>query len=274
MTIGQILTNSPLPHRETEILLAFSLKKPREYLLAHPESLISAARQARFKLLVKRREKGWPIAYLVGEKGFYGLDILVTTDVLIPRPETELIVDEILSQKIPIGATIIDIGTGSGAIIIALAKNLKGNNLQLFATDISTRALAIAKKNARRHGLSSQIRFWLGDLLRPLKGRLSGQDLIIAANLPYLTKRQIAASPSIKKEPRLALDGGPDGLDCYRKLFKQSKDSDYHSLFLIGEIDPSQRAVISRLARYAFPAASLTIKKDLAGKNRFFILKA
>lgn len=279
MTIKQAFINSLLPPRETEILLAFLIKKPREFLLTHPETNISAATYSRFKNLSKKRLANWPIAYLTGHKEFYSLDFLVNDKVLVPRPETEMIVEEIIGQEenLPAKTTIIDIGTGSGAIIISLAKNLKKENLKkisFLAVDISPAALRIAGQNARRQGLAKIIKFYHGNLLAPLSRQLKGRGLIIAANLPYLTKSQIAASPSIKKEPRLALEGGKDGLKYYQELFKQLKVLGPKSLTLIGEISPEQKVKILKLAKQYFPKLPAKIKKDLSGKNRFFIISS
>ena len=183
-----------------------------------------------------------------------------------------MIIDEI-SQLKSAKPLIIDVGTGSSAIITALAKNIKLNGARFIAADISGPALKIAKENAKFNKVSKKIKFYQGNLLSPILKSLSGQNLVIAANLPYLTKKQIASAPSIKREPRLALDGGPDGLKYYQTLFKQLKGVKYKSLYLILEIDPGQTAKIKSLAKKYFPSSFLEIKKDLTGKNRFVIIK-
>lgn len=275
ITIGQILAERSLPRREIEILLAFSLKKTREYLLAHPEGAVKATGYRKYLSLAKKRQQGWPVAYLTGQQGFYGLELSVDEKVLIPRPETEMMVDEILARQkdIPAGATFVDVGTGSGAIIIALAINLRAECFSFLATDISSFALSLARKNSRRYKLGGKIRFSAGNLLAPIKKGLVGRDLVIAANLPYLTARQIASSPSIKKEPRLALYGGSNGgWELYEALFKQLGSIPYRSLRLFSEIDPGQAKAISVLARSYFPASRLVIKDDLAGNKRLAII--
>lgn len=272
MNLLQILKNSSLPQKETESLLAFLLNKNREFLIAHPEIKISPVQCKKLRELEKKRLAGWSIAVLIGQKEFYSLNFKVDKNVLVPRPETEMIVDEILKTNI-VSPLIIDLGTGSGAIIIALAKNLKLDKAQFLAVDISSPALKIARQNAKLHKLNKKIKFYYGNLLLPILKLLPGQNLIIAANLPYLTKKQIIASPSIKREPKLALDGGTDGLKYYQALFEQLKTIKYKSLELFIEIDPSQTSKIKTLAKKYFPPHILEIKKDLAGRNRLLIIK-
>jgi len=285
MKISQVVKNSSLSRPETEILLSFLLKKSREFIMAHPETAVEPVAYGRYQLLEKERLAGWPIAYLTGEKEFYGLDFQVSPAVLTPRPETELMVEEIINEiKVnddfrPSDLWLIDVGTGSGAIIITLARELQRLAPRIFkrskiaAADISASALRLAGANARRHGLAKKIKFYRDDLLTPLKSQLKGRRLIIAANLPYLTPRQIKNSPSIKREPRLALDGGTDGLKYYRRLFTQLAPIKYQSLALFCEIDPGQTAKMIKLVKKHWPAASLKIIKDLAGRNRLVIIK-
>jgi len=290
--------NIPNPHLEAEILLSFVLDKSREFILTHPEKRLSKKQISNIQYLISKRQKGVPIAYLIGHKQFYGLDFYVNKNVLIPRPETELIVDEAINllrsklrnkQKI----IVIDIGTGTGCIIITLAKLLKKNiqypclagrraisNIQYLATDISRPALAIARQNAKLHKVNNKIKFLLGDLLKPIISKpliLNFQsEIIITANLPYLTPGQIKNSPTIKYEPKLALLAGSDGLKYYRQLIKQIKK--LHSTYplpfsLFFEINPEQTKKIKLIIKKHFPLAKIKIKKDLAGRNRLVIVK-
>jgi len=272
MTFLQLLKISSLPPKETEILAAFLLHKNREFLLTYPETKINPLLLKKFKTIEKRRLLGWSIAVLTGQKEFYGLNFIVDKNVLVPRPETEMIVDEILKKEEG-DCLVIDLGTGSGAIIVSLAKKLKTARTKFLAVDISSASLKIARQNAKLHKVNKKIEFYHGNLLLPVIKSLSGKSLIIAANLPYLTKTQINNSPSIKREPRLALDGGRDGLKYYQALFKQLKPVKYKALDLLIEIDPSQTAKIKTLAKKYFSPGCLEIKKDLAGHNRLLIIK-
>jgi len=272
MTFLQILKQSSLLPKETEILVAFLLHVSREHLLTHPEINLSPTIYKKFLNLEKKRLADWSIAVLIGEKEFYGLTFKVDKNVLVPRPETEIIIDEIKQLKIK-KPLIVDLGTGSGAIITALAKNIKLNGAEFAAVDISALALKIAKQNVKIHKLDRIIKFYQGNLLEPIQKKLSGRNLIIAANLPYLTNKQIAASPSIKREPKLALNGGINGLKYYRELFKQLKRVNYNSLSLIIEIDPAQTTALKALININFPLAIIQTLKDYSRQNRFILLK-
>jgi len=284
------------PALEAEILLSHILKKNREFLFTHPEKELTAGQVKNYKKLIVRRSAGEPIAYLTGQKEFYDLNFFVNKNVLIPRPETELMVEEAvnrISQNcLPVGkvpyhespCVIIDVGTGSGCIIITLAKILKSKlpitNYQLLAIDISKPTLAVAKKNAKLHKVDKKIKFIHGNLLKPIlkNCRLPIADcrLIILANLPYLTPFQIKSSLTIKYEPKKALDGGRDGLKHYKKLFGQVKwlvKLKAAPISLFCEIDPGQAGKIKKLAQSELAGAKIKIKKDLAGLNRLAIIE-
>jgi len=272
MTAWELLKQSSLATGEPEILLGFLFGKNREYVLTHSEIGLSPETVKKFKQLEKKRLAGWSIAVLVGEKEFYSLSFKVDKNVLVPRPETEMIVDEIIKLQVE-SPLVIDLGTGSGAIIISLAIFSKLNNPEYIGIDISSRALGIAQQNAQRHNLLSEINFVRGNLLKPIIAQLPERNLVITANLPYLTKKQIASAPSIQKEPKLALDGGLDGLKYYRELFIQLQDIKYKSLYLFIEIDPGQSHKITALTKKYFPRANYEITKDLAGLDRLLIIK-
>ncbi|MEA3464257.1 MAG: peptide chain release factor N(5)-glutamine methyltransferase [Patescibacteria group bacterium] len=278
------------PHLDAEILLSHVIKKPREYLLTHPEKQLAKIQIANYKFQIAKRAKGKPVAYITGHKEFYGLDFYINKNVLIPRPETELMVDEALRITRNVErVTFIDAGTGSGCIIITLAKLLnrksKIKNLKFFAADISEPALTIARKNAKLHNVYKKIKFLHGNLLKPIinnfsirqsASRRSGQNskFVITANLPYLTPAQIKNSPSIKHEPKLALSAGQDGLKYYRQLFKQINQClmvNNQCLILI-EIDPYQTIKIKQLIKKELAHSKIKIKKDLAGLNRLVII--
>jgi len=318
MLIKELFNNSSLPQLELRILLAFLLKKSPEFILSHPETKISVFIYKKFKILEKKRLENWPIAYLTGEKEFYNLNLKITPAVLTPRPETELIIDEIIENITNYSKNdsenslknnsknnsekdfnfknilIIDLGTGSGAIIISLAYELRNHfplifkNTKFTAVDISATALKIAKQNAKKYQLSNKIKFYLGNLLDPFtknalitSNKHTGNEIIISANLPYLNPSQIKKSPSISKEPRLALDGGKDGLKYYRKLFISLQDlqnkylaiNNKFKLWLYCEIDPGQAIKTKNLALKYLPQAKQSFRRDLSGRNRLFIIK-
>ncbi len=285
MTLKELLISSRIPRREAEILLSFLLNKTREFFIIHPDFEIEKIVYKKFRELESKHLAGWSIATLIGSKEFYGLNFQVDKNVLVPRPETELMVEEILNLVIPSQSTIniIDVGTGSGAIIITLALELRKSNLTSFkntgfkAIDISVSALKIAKLNSQIYKLNKNIKFFSGNLLRPLINKndyedLFKKDVIIAANLPYLSPLQVKTSPSIQKEPKLALMAGSDGLKCYRELFEQLKSIysgvAHKNIHIFCEIDPSQKNTFKLLLKKNFPEASLMIKKDLAGRPR------
>ncbi|NCN99766.1 peptide chain release factor N(5)-glutamine methyltransferase [Candidatus Falkowbacteria bacterium] len=288
MTIADIFAQSALPRLETEIFVSFLLQKNREFLLTHPETPINKATHKKFLILSRKRQDNWPVAYLTGQKEFYGLKFKVTPAVLVPRPETEMMVEEIIDivkkdKQQHVTSTIVDIGTGSGAIIIAVVSELKKlkndifKNSEFKASDISAPALKVAKQNAIKHKLSSKIKFYRGNLLQAFKfkqNQLNKKHLIIAANLPYLTSTQINKSPGINHEPRLALDGSKQGFKYYRELFKQLKELNLNEvkISLICEIDPSQNISGQKIAKLYFPTANIISKKDLRKKYRFLVI--
>jgi release factor glutamine methyltransferase len=287
MSIGQLLrlgadklnqhkiTN---PHLEAEILLSGIIKKPREFLLAHGENILSQSQIKNYWLKINKRFKGEPIAYLTGQKEFYGLNFFVNKNVLIPRPETELLVEEaiklVTQAKQPV--TLIDVGTGSGCIIIALAKSLKQKFIGL---DISKKALLVAKKNASAHKVNKKIKFFCGYLLKPIINdiqRTKKNKLIVLANLPYGWKQwknnSSEATVGLNFEPPIALFTEKNGLAIYENLFWQIANSELNITKLLCEFDPRQTVRIKRLIKKYLPTAQLLIKKDLAGLNRLVII--
>ncbi len=267
---------------EIEILISFVIGKPREFILTHLEYNLSKLEENKLKKLVKKRLAGEPIAYLIGEKEFYGLNFRVNKNVLVPRPETELMVEKTLNliktiyftdpKKL---ITVIDIGTGSGCIIIALAKFLLHNfpALKFYAIDISLRSLVIAKINAQLYNIHNKIKFFHGNLLQPLINNseyFQNSFTVITANLPYLTPKQIKNSPTIQTEPRLALDGGYDGLKYYRQLIQQLKKPPFANLSWAAffEIDPTQETKIKKIIKKKLIGRQIKSYPDLAGYTR------
>jgi len=228
-------SGSQSPWLDAELLLAHCLNKDRSFVITHSELALSAAQTNKFALLIQQRQRHIPIAYILGHKEFYGLDFIVNQNVLVPRPESELIVDIVKDIAKP-EDVLIDIGTGSGCLAISLSPFFAS----ALALDISPQALAIAKKNAKRHKRDT-IHFITSDLLLRLPKLRPYSHLIITANLPYLTVDEIRAEKSISREPRLALYGGVDGLKLYRKLAKQItalQKIHHYSITLLCEINP------------------------------------
>jgi release factor glutamine methyltransferase len=264
---------------EAEMILSFILKKNREFLFTYPEKKLNFWQSARFNRLIKRRVSGVPLAYLTGRQGFYGLDFIVDKNVLIPRPETELLVEEALKKiknyELRI-KNVIDVGTGSGCVIVSLAKNFPASGINFYGLDISRKALAVAKKNADQNSLKNCIHFLYSDLLNNIDKSIFNEPVLVMANLPYLTAEQIKNSPTIRKEPEIALWAGIDGLSCYRQLFRQiSAYSNLieNKLFLLCEIDETQSLNFKKIAEKIIPRAKITIKKDLSGFDRLAVIK-
>ena len=261
------------PQLDAELLLAFTLNQSRTWLLTYPEIPLSSQQQKRFLALVERRRQKEPVAYIVGQKGFFGLDFLVTPGVLIPRPETELLIETALeiasggaAESSP---TIADVGTGSGCIAVTLAKNLV--HARLFAVDISTQALSIAKKNAAAHGVSNRIDFLQGNLLNPLLEPVN----MIVSNPPYISRLELqSVMPDVVQyEPDLALNGGESGLVIIEKLLSQGTTKLTAGGSILVEIGYRQGDAVKQLALANFPAAAVKIKQDLAGLDRLLVIK-
>ncbi len=273
---------------EAEILLSHVLNRDRVFLLAHPLYPLPSIIYHLFSRLVSRRLKHEPIAYILGEKEFYGRDFIVTPDVLIPRPETELMIDSILANHNPTrpplklrggkeGLLVCDIGTGSGAIAITLAKELR--EATVIATDSSPAALKVARRNARRLKADDvsfvQASLLDAKMLKRLKSlsRKFG-SLIIAANLPYLplSDKKILDPDVVRYEPSKALFTGREGLELIIKLLDQiafhKNRLPFKHISIYLEFDPPQAKELKKLAKTLFPSALIEIKKDLAKRDR------
>jgi len=282
---------------DAELILADILARPREYIIAHPEEKIGIIKQLKFKYLAYQRARGIPLAYLTGHKEFFGLDFIVDKHTLIPRPETEILVESVI-EKInnlnyglritDYGLLFIDIGTGSGCIPIAIKKSRNQEIKKSIAVDISKPALRVAKKNAKKHNVD--ITFLHSNLLDflPLSGegtlipishregiKGGSKQIIITANLPYLTQEQFQSEKSIQYEPKSALIAEDNGLALYKKLLQQinqlTKTYKLQATSYL-EIDPSQSQPISAFIKEIMPSAKIEIKKDLAGLDRVVVL--
>ncbi|GIV98422.1 MAG: release factor glutamine methyltransferase [Herpetosiphonaceae bacterium] len=255
---------SATPRLDAEVLLAHVLSWPRERLLAELREPLRQEAQERFQALVERRAVREPVAYLIGHKEFYGLDFTVDRRVLIPRPETELLVELGIAwvRKRQLEQPLIaDLGTGSGCIAVALAVALPG--AKIYAIDRSAEALTIARQNIERHKVQEQVELLEGDGLAPLPVPV---DLLVS-NPPYTILSEI--EPGVRLyEPHDALDGGPDGLDAYRWLLPASRIALRPGGAILLEIGAEQGAAVMELARASFPAAGIKLYPDLAGYDR------
>jgi release factor glutamine methyltransferase len=257
---------SDTPSLEAQVLLAHTLQKPRAWVLAHPEIELSLAQKQELEHISARRQKGEPLPYILGHWEFFGLDLIVTPAVLIPRPETEMLVERALEwlRSHPACLWAADVGTGSGCIAIALAAHIP--DLQVLAADLSPQALDIARQNAARHGVAERITFIQADLL-DLMGEFQPFDLI-TANLPYIPRQTLSELPISQYEPALALDGGPDGLDLISRLLTQTPAYLSPHGCLLMEIEARQGASVSSLTQAAFPHTQVQLLPDLAGYDR------
>ena len=256
---------------EAEVLVMNVMRMPRQSIFAEQETEVSNQQQTALDELLERRYTREPLAYILGRREFYGINVVLTPSVLIPRPESEGLVEHALfmammGMESP-DLSIADVGTGSGAIAINLAIHLPMG--RIFAVDVVDSVLDVAAYNIRAHGVGDRVTLAIGDLLDAVPEPV---DLIVA-NLPYIpTDRIPTLQPEVQKEPLLALDGGPDGLDLIRRLLLQSEDKlKDHGIILL-EMDPEQIAVVTELAMQHFPKGSTDVEKDLAGMDRILVI--
>jgi release factor glutamine methyltransferase len=248
---------------ESEVLLRHALSISQVELYSELDRQLSPEEDKKFWLLAERRLTGEPSAYITGHREFYGLDFSIDRGVLIPRPETELLVEKAIAlAKERAVSTVADTGTGCGAIAISLAVNLPG--VKIYAIDISAGALKIARRNCQRYGVTDRVHLLAGDLLDPLSEPV---DLIVA-NLPYVRERELSSVNTHGFEPALALDGGRDGLEKIRQLCHQAGDKLNPGGSLLLEIGMGQKEAVTRLLRSLFPQASIEMAKDLGGIDR------
>lgn len=271
---AQRAPTSDTPLLDAQVLLAHILNKPRAWLLAHPEVRLTAEQQQAYRQDLARLAAGEPLPYLIGHWEFFGLDFLVSPQVLIPRPETELLVEKALAwlERHPERRLAADVGAGSGCIAISLAVHQP--DLQLVATDCSPEALQIARQNAGRHGVSERICFQLADLLHlQAPANLPAGFDLIAANLPYIPSQTLRELAVYGREPSLALDGGPDGLDLIRRLLAQAPALLTPGGLMLLEIEYRQGDPARALAEASFPNARVSVDRDLAGQERLLVIE-
>jgi release factor glutamine methyltransferase len=249
---------------DSQVLLAHYLEKPRSWILAHPEARLN---ETQFNQIIQASDRlllGEPLPYVIGHWEFYGMDFHLTRDVLIPRPETELLVERAINwmRVHPDRRKAIDVGTGSGCIGITLAKNIP--DLHIHLTDISSDALEIARENANNYGLLGRTEFTQTDLLEGITGAFD----LICANLPYIPTPLLMTLPVAEREPLVALDGGPSGIVFIDRLLDQATHRLAPGGLIVMEIESSQGSAVKNLAEAQFPTSIIQVLKDLSGQDR------
>ena len=263
-TIRGQLKEIEQPHQIALVLLAHILRRPKPWLLAHPEVHLSKAQADHLEGLLQRLEAGEPLPYLVGKQEFFGLEFEVNPSVLIPRPETEMLVEAALEwlQAHPSARKGIDVGTGSGCIAISLVS--KCPDLHMLATDISPAALEVAKRNAQKHNTSDRVSFILCDLLPENPQTID----LVCANLPYIPTNKLIEVNSLPWEPSLALDGGDSGLDLISKLLEKVPAFLSRQALILLETEATLGAQTLQLAKTFFTEADVSLHKDLFDRDR------
>jgi release factor glutamine methyltransferase len=265
------------PRLNAELMVAHALGLTREKLYVELKREADPKEQAMIESLMMRRIRGEPLQYILGHQEFWSIDLKVDPRVLIPRPETELLIEEalhIFSNSPPIGSPrILEIGTGSGAIAIALAKELE--EAFIVATDISDRALMLARENASKAGVQRRIAFVLGDLFGPF-GRRGGQDGVdmILSNPPYVPRSEMESLAEEVRghEPRAALEGGEDGLDFYRRIIGQAPSCLNDQGWLLLELGQGQGRAVIEMVRQCGAFREPELLRDFSGIER--VIKA
>lgn len=256
---------------DAEVLMMFLLSYTRAQLYARLDEQVSLEHAASYRELVERRAQGEPIAYITKYREFMALDFYVDKRVLVPRPETELLVERTVAKILAQGwegdnIAIADIGTGSGVIAVYLA--LRFPKARVYATDISKEALEVAEKNARHHEVADRITFLQGNLLEPLPVA----PRVLVSNPPYTVLSQV--EPNVARyEPNIALDGGPKGLSIYRELLRQARDTLERPGLITLEIGSEQATDVTNLSHFFFPGSQIEVTKDYAGLDRVVVVE-
>lgn len=283
-TVGKLLVNAQQTLEDAGIanavqearwLLAYALEMRHHELASRTEQSVTAERLARVMAVVRRRESREPLQYILGTQEFCGLEFSVTPAALIPRPETELLIQETVREGgFAEGAVLVDVGTGSGCVAVTLATILGG--MRIFALDCSHDALSVAKGNAERHGVSDKIVWLKGDLLSPLREySVAGTVDAIVSNPPYIAESEWAGlQPEVRDyEPRQALLAGPQGTEFHERLIHDSKQFLVPGGLLVMELGQGQAPLVRRVAEAAGGYTGLQTVKDEAGIERVLIAR-
>lgn len=265
-TIKQLNSNNvEEPNNKAKRLLAFVLNVPKEFLIINDNKELNKKQEVKYKKCIERLIKGEPIQYIIGKQEFMGIDLIVTNDVLIPQPDTEILVEETIKvAKQYDKPKILDLCTGSGAIAIAIKKYIP--EAEIVASDLSSKALRIANNNDR----TKKIRFILSDLFENINEKFD----IIVSNPPYIKTEEIKTlSKEVQNEPLIALDGGQDGLYFYEKIIKQANSYLNQNSYLCLEIGENQKNEIIKKIQYNGKYTNIQTYKDLGGNDRVITCK-
>jgi release factor glutamine methyltransferase len=267
------ITNARL---DAEVLLSHIIVKDRVWLITHPDDVLADKHQREFADVIQRRTRREPLQHIIGNQEFWGLEFKVSPDVLIPRPETEFIIEAALAivQDRNTLVRIIDLCTGSGCIAVSLAKELTA--ARIIATDASEKALAVARENTRRHGVSEHIRFLLGDLFEPLEELdIRGQMDIIVSNPPYVQAGDLSTlQPEVRDyEPEMALISGPEGTEMAKRIIQRAPEYLKKNGALIMEMGLGQAEALTRMVEATGAYGNRELLKDLAGIERVLVAR-
>lgn len=266
---------SDTPALDASVLLAHIVGRPRTWVIAHPELILTPKLQDQLNDALEQLGKGMPLPYVLGLWEFFGLEFEVTPDVLIPRPETELLVEKAIAwlQQSKVRRTVADVGTGSGIIAISIAMNIA--NAKILATDISHNALQVAKRNASKFNVVDRITFLECDILPQHPESLPTEEHLdlLCANLPYIPTATLQKLPVYAHEPTLALDGGADGLDLFRKLMRCAPEWMAPNSLILLEIESSLGIKALNLACDIFSNVEIHLHKDLTGRDRLLEIR-
>ena len=261
--------NVETPLLDAQLLIALALNCSRLDVIAHPEREMTADESSAFHEMLQRRAGREPLAHILGFREFHGLEIAVTSDVLVPRPETEMLVEEVVSRLRGRSCAIAEVGAGSGAISVALAVEMPA--AAIYATEISGPAAKVARANSEKHHVSAKVTILVGDMLEPVAALGLAFDAVVS-NPPYIPSGEIdCLEPEVRDyEPRQALDGGPDGLAAYRRLFPDSLGVLRGGGFVAVEVGMGQAQAVREIAANA-GFGKLETARDLAGIERVVV---
>ncbi len=262
----QLQSHSDSPGSDAQLLLRETLGKPRAWILAHPESELSSDQLAEFETSLAELQGGAALPHVLGWWEFYGRRFQLEPQVLIPRPETELLIEHALDRSAP-AVRILDIGTGSGCIAVTLALELPES--RVTASDSSWEALKVARRNVEEYNTGQQIMLVNSNLVEAFTGPFD----LVCANLPYIPTGQLATLEVARKEPRLALDGGHFGTEFIYEVLQTLPGILAQGGCALFEIDSDQAAGVVDRARSSFPLAGLRVEKDLAGRDRLLVIE-